>query len=176
MGTRKNGGCQVIGEGGGKRFSGAFRAGAPSPLACLPLARPFSLSPTTSKRLLHRLLRNLLFLSRQQCRFTTLFKFLVYFIYNNFYYWISIKGFSKHELSTINMLYSLKKIVILHSYLPIGQLPLPQGWPLWRGSAVYPFPVCLLEVRERSLFITGGGGGGWRNMGLNKVQFSRFPL
>ena len=115
MGTRKNGGCQVIGEGGGKRFSGAFRAGAPSPLACLPLARPFSLSPTTSKRLLRRLLRNLLFLSRQQCRFTTLFKFLVYFIYNNFYYWISIKGFSKHELSTINMLYSLKK---LSSYTP----------------------------------------------------------
>ena len=27
--------------GGGKRFSGAFRAGAPSPLACLPRARFF---------------------------------------------------------------------------------------------------------------------------------------
>ena len=38
-----------------KRFSGAFRAGAPSPLACLPRARPFSLSPATSKRLLRRL-------------------------------------------------------------------------------------------------------------------------
>ena len=38
-----------------KRFSGAFRAGAPSPLACLPRARPFSLSPATSKRLLCRL-------------------------------------------------------------------------------------------------------------------------
>ena len=38
-----------------KRFSGAFRAGAPSPLACIPRARPLSLSPTTSKRLLHRL-------------------------------------------------------------------------------------------------------------------------
>ena len=38
-----------------KRFSGAFRAGAPSPLACLPLARPFSLSFTTSTRLLRRL-------------------------------------------------------------------------------------------------------------------------
>ena len=33
----------------------AFRAGAPSPLACLPLARPFFLAPTTSKRLLPRL-------------------------------------------------------------------------------------------------------------------------
>ena len=126
MGTRKNGGCQVIGEGGGKRFSGAFRAGAPSPLACLPLARPFSLSPTTSKRLLRRLLRNLLFLSRQQCRFTTLFKFLVYFIYNNFYYWISIKGFSKHERSTINMLYSLKKnchLTLLPPYRPVISAP-----------------------------------------------------
>ena len=38
-----------------KRFSGAFSAGAPSPLACLPRARPFSLSPATSKRLLRRL-------------------------------------------------------------------------------------------------------------------------
>ena len=38
-----------------KQFSGAFRAGAQSPLACLPRARPFSLSPTTSKRLLRRL-------------------------------------------------------------------------------------------------------------------------
>ena len=39
-----------------KRLSGAFRAGAPSPLACLPLVRPLSLSPTTSKRLLRSLI------------------------------------------------------------------------------------------------------------------------
>ena len=39
---------------GEKRFSGAFRAGAPSPLARLLLARPFFLVPTTSKRLLRR--------------------------------------------------------------------------------------------------------------------------
>ena len=43
-------------RGGGKRFSGAFRAGTPSPLACLLLARPFFLEPTTSKRLLRRLM------------------------------------------------------------------------------------------------------------------------
>ena len=42
-------------RGGGKRFSGAFRAGATSPLACLLLSRPFFLVPTTSKRLLRRL-------------------------------------------------------------------------------------------------------------------------
>ena len=42
-------------RGGGKRFSGALRAGATSPLACLPLPRPFFLVPTTSKRLLRRL-------------------------------------------------------------------------------------------------------------------------
>ena len=40
---------------GGRRFSSAFRAGAPSPLAYLALARPFFLAPTTSKRLLSRL-------------------------------------------------------------------------------------------------------------------------
>ena len=42
-------------RGGGKRFSGAFRAGAPSPPAFLLLERPFFLVPTTSKRLLRRL-------------------------------------------------------------------------------------------------------------------------
>ena len=42
-------------KGGWKRFSGAFRAGALSPLACLLLARPFFLVPTTSKCLLRRL-------------------------------------------------------------------------------------------------------------------------
>ena len=42
-------------RGGGKRFSGAFRADAPSSLACLLLARKFFLAPTTTKRLLRRL-------------------------------------------------------------------------------------------------------------------------
>ena len=36
---------QVIRLGVGNDFPGAFRAGAPSPLACLLLARPFFLSP-----------------------------------------------------------------------------------------------------------------------------------
>ena len=44
-------------RGGLKRFSGAFRAGAPSPLPCLLLAHPFFLVPTTSKRLLRRLFK-----------------------------------------------------------------------------------------------------------------------
>ena len=38
-----------------KRFSWAVRAGASSPLACLPLRHPFFLAPTNSKRLLRRL-------------------------------------------------------------------------------------------------------------------------
>ena len=46
VGTRKNGRAK-------RRH--ARGEGAPSPLACLPRARPFSLSPTTSKRLLRRL-------------------------------------------------------------------------------------------------------------------------
>ena len=48
---RSRNGCQVIRLGAGN----AFRAGAPSLLACLLLARPFFLVPTTSKRLLRRL-------------------------------------------------------------------------------------------------------------------------
>ena len=35
------------------------------------------------------------------------------------YDWITIMEFSKHEISTINMLYSLKKSAILHPYLLI---------------------------------------------------------
>ena len=46
MGTRKNGRA---------RRRHARGEVAPSPLACLPRAHPFSLSPTTSKRLLRRL-------------------------------------------------------------------------------------------------------------------------
>ena len=38
-----------------KLFSWILRAGAPSPLSYLPLALPFFLVPTTSKRLLRRL-------------------------------------------------------------------------------------------------------------------------
>ena len=53
---RSRNGCQVIRLGAReKRFSGAFRAGALSPIACLLLVRPFFLVPTTSKRLLRRL-------------------------------------------------------------------------------------------------------------------------
>ena len=40
----------------------------------------------------------------------------MYFIFLQYYYRY-IKGYSKHELSSINMLYSLKKIVIFHPYL-----------------------------------------------------------
>ena len=52
VGTRKNGRARrrhARGEGEGERER------ASSPLACLPRGRPFSLSPTTSKRLLRRL-------------------------------------------------------------------------------------------------------------------------
>ena len=48
VGTRKNGRAEVVGT----RKNGRARR---RPLACLPRARPFSLSPTTSKRLLRRL-------------------------------------------------------------------------------------------------------------------------
>ena len=52
-------------------------------------------------------------------------------------------GYSKHELGTINMSYSLKKKFILHS-LPPANCHLfttatffcPQGGPLWRGTTV----------------------------------------
>ena len=82
-------------------------------------------------------------------------------------------GYSKHELSTINMLYSLKKLSSYTPTSPSANYLCPRGWPLWRCSTVYPFPVCLLEVRDRSLFIAGKGA---EDLGLNKVQFSRFPL
>ena len=44
------------------------------------------------------------------------------------YDWITIMGYFKYELSTINMLYSLKNQVILHPYRPItATFFCPQG-------------------------------------------------
>ena len=51
-------------ECGLKRFSVAFHAGAPSPLVCLPRARSFSLSSTTSKCLVRRLTKK-----EKECKF-----------------------------------------------------------------------------------------------------------
>ena len=60
---------EVVGERENGRARGRHAKGegpparAPSPLACLLLARPFFLVPTTSKRLLRRLEKALLLLS-----------------------------------------------------------------------------------------------------------------
>ena len=45
-------------------------------------------------------------------RFKTLFKFFVYLFLYIIYDWITIMGYSQHEFSMINMLYSLKKIIV----------------------------------------------------------------
>ena len=68
---RSRNSCQEI-RLGWEMIFGAFRAGAPSPLTCLPHARPFFLAPTTSKRLLRRLghwVQDLLVLENQSARF-----------------------------------------------------------------------------------------------------------
>ena len=51
----RNGRLEVVGTRKKGRARRHARGEAPSPLACLPRARPFSLLPTTSKRLLRRL-------------------------------------------------------------------------------------------------------------------------
>jgi len=46
--------------------------------------------------------------------------FVCIYLYIVFIYdWITTMGYNKHELSTIKMLYSLKKVVILPPNLPI---------------------------------------------------------
>ena len=40
------------------------------------------------------------------------FKFFVYLFLYIIYDWITIMGYSQHEFSMINMLYSLKKIIV----------------------------------------------------------------
>ena len=45
-------------------------------------------------------------------QFKTLFKFFVYLFLYIIYDWITIMGYSQHEFSMINMLYSLKKIIV----------------------------------------------------------------
>ena len=72
-------------------------------------------------RYLQRMLQTLLVLSHpdilipKNCSFFLCILSLRWFIYD----WITIMEFSKHEISTINMLYSLKKSAILHPYLLI---------------------------------------------------------
>ena len=58
---------EVVGERekGSARGKQARGEGAPSPLACLLLSRAFFLVPTTSKRLLRRLGKNMPFLRRE---------------------------------------------------------------------------------------------------------------
>ena len=45
-------------------------------------------------------------------QFKTLFKFFVYLFLYIIYDWITTMGYSQHEFSMINMLYSLKKIIV----------------------------------------------------------------
>ena len=72
-------------------------------------------------RYLQRMLQTLLVLSHpdilipKNCSLFLCILSLRWFIYD----WITIMEFSKHEISTINMLYSLKKSAILHPYLLI---------------------------------------------------------
>ena len=67
------------------------------------------------------MLRDLLILSFFiQDIYLVLSKFFVYFISIYIIYdWITIMGYSKHELGTINMMYPLKKFVLCHPFLPI---------------------------------------------------------
>ena len=72
-------------------------------------------------RYLQRMLQTLLVLLHpdilipKNCSLFLCILSLRWFIYD----WITIMEFSKHEISTINMLYSLKKSAILHPYLLI---------------------------------------------------------
>ena len=46
--------------------------------------------------------------------------FCVFYLYIYIIYdWITIMGYSKHELGTINMMYPPKEIVLCHPFLPI---------------------------------------------------------
>ena len=90
--------------------------------------------------------------------------FCVFYLYITFRCdWITTMGYNKHELGSINVLYSAppkKKIVVLHPTSP-SRPPLHNDlfllspwWPWWRGSTVvftciacFPSPVFhLLKV------------------------------
>ena len=65
------------------------------------------------------------------------------------YGWITILGYSKYELGTINLLYSNPKICYITPLPPPppahrpplhnDRFLLSPRWPFWRGSTVYPF-------------------------------------
>ena len=80
------------------------------------------------------------------CHVNILVKKVTRFFFFVFYDWITIIGYSKHERSTINMLYSLNKIchITVHaaptspwrSPLYNGHFLLSPRCRLWRGSTV----------------------------------------
>ena len=50
------------------------------------------------------------------------------------YDWITIMGYSKHEISTVNILCSLKKSVMLHPYLPMAATSPQRHFGLSQGG------------------------------------------
>ena len=68
---------EVVGERENGRLRGRHARGSTSPLACLLLARPFFLVPTTSKRLLRRLI----WADLRRSNFSTLFSLFNWFKY-----------------------------------------------------------------------------------------------
>ena len=100
-------------------------------------------NPKLSYNTSQRMLRALLVLScyHFDSKHLIFLCILSLFIIND---WIIIMGYSKHELSVVNMLHSLKNIIILHPYLAIMATALHNchfllsvRWPLWRGLTVF---------------------------------------
>ena len=50
----------------------------------------------------------------------------------------------------------------------MGQVRYYPGYPTRKYFQI----MYKIRIRERSLFIDWGGGGGWEDFGVNKVKFS----
>ena len=82
-------------------------------------------------------------------------------------------GYSKHELSTINMLHSLKKLSSYTPTSPSASYLCPRGGRCGEGRLHIHSGVSSGGKGRVIIYRRGSGG---EDLGLNKVQFSRFPL
>ena len=84
------------------------------------------------------------------------------------YDWITIMGYSKHELSTVNMLYSLRKFVMLPPPPPPPPfLPITATLPMHNGHFLLSPEVRLYSI----LFDYPAGASAEEGVALCKVNY-----
>ena len=139
MGTIKNGGCQVIGEGAGNDFRGPSVQALPHP-SLVSLLRARSLfRPLLPSACYAGYCETCPFCHGNNADSKLYSSFLCILSIDNFYHWIAIMEYSEHGLSTINMLQSLEKLSSYSPTSPSASYFCPRGGRCGEGRLYIHF-------------------------------------